>query len=101
MSTNICCAACQRDGTSTTEDLNWCVDCSELICKQCASFHSRFKTTCQHQMVAVTKEKTMAILSSVVEQNCKDHPKEVISYLCRDHDVLCCNTCVITKHGQC
>lgn len=49
----------------------------------------------------VTEEKATQILSSVIPQNCKDHPNEQISYLCRDHDTMCCNTCIISKHEKC
>ena len=101
MSTNICCAPCQRADTTTTENLNWCAECAELICKQCASFHSRFKATCYYKIIAVTKEKALEILATVVEQSCKEHPKEVVTFLCRDHDTLCCNICIITKHSHC
>lgn len=101
MSTEVCCLPCKRAKIGTSENLKWCVECSELICEKCAKFHGRFKFNYNHTLLKVTKEDAAEIVDFIMPQYCKAHPEEKICFLCEDHKTICCKICIALQHEKC
>ncbi|KAI0227187.1 E3 ubiquitin-protein ligase TRIM71 [Lamellibrachia satsuma] len=95
------CDSCRNRGDMRASHMR-CLDCNELLCKDCISAHERLTLTKNHKMVApdVTVE-TRPISDEDTTPRpsmCKDHTDEVCKLYCNRCQILICVTCKLTTH---
>lgn len=95
------CAPCKAEGEHR-QATKYCIDCGQLVCKNCVDSHRRFKELKGHKLVDSSNEddlKLSQMLSSCLI--CPNHPDKTIELVCKNHDVLCCLTCATVSHRGC
>lgn len=78
----------------------FCEDCSEYLCRQCLKFHNKFEKMKAHRMVDKDGMKAQGHRKplSAPTETCEKHHGRLLDTYCRDHDVICCVTCVSLNH---
>ncbi|XP_063411375.1 E3 ubiquitin-protein ligase TRIM33-like [Mytilus trossulus] len=92
------CAGCQCDNEDIT-DISWCSDCNELVCKACSNAHERLSPP--HKVVPTQDVQQPPYSFLNLSNNCKNHPDQVISLYCCQHDKEICDSCVPVSHQYC
>ena len=94
------CGACLSAGENRPA-VKFCLDCSQPICQQCVDAHGRINTIRNHKLVENIDEsaKLTEVLSSCLA--CANHPEKNVELICKDHEVMCCITCVTVGHRNC
>ena len=95
------CGPCNYEG-SETEAAQFCDDCKEFLCQNCADIHKRYKKLRNHKLLPMTHVitvETAGDVSCIVLCDCV-LGQGVTSY-CEDHREVICNTCKSTKHRKC
>lgn len=95
------CGACREGGVQRTGE-KFCIDCCHFLCSTCVDCHSKFKFLKEHKIVENTSEDTTN-LAKVMRSCllCPNHPHKTVEVVCKNHDVLCCITCVTVAHRNC
>ncbi|XP_021354467.1 uncharacterized protein LOC110450974, partial [Mizuhopecten yessoensis] len=91
------CEACRRVGESNPAVV-WCIGCTEMLCKECRSFHDRNKMTAKHRLVPSTDG---GVCDKTVNENCPNHEGHPLEVYCLDHSSMCCCICVAISHKNC
>ena len=96
------CGPCMRDDTENTPVV-CCIECEEPLCKSCQKSHNLIKTTQDHHLIEC---QNMALddISDIrlsVMQTCSSHQNISFVSYCKDHDKLCCPSCLTDQHRCC
>ncbi|XP_052224355.1 uncharacterized protein LOC127840006 [Dreissena polymorpha] len=84
------------------EGVVYCKECEEPLCAQCKQDHSRIKVSKHHKLcdlADVPPQEIQELLKNLIA--CPNHENEEVVYLCKDHDMTCCNKCVMADHRMC
>ncbi|XP_052220148.1 uncharacterized protein LOC127837262 [Dreissena polymorpha] len=84
------------------EGVVYCTECEEPLCDQCKQDHARIKVSKHHTLcdiAAVPPPEIKELLKSLIA--CPNHEKEEAVYMCKDHDMTCCNKCAMADHRKC
>ncbi|KAH3802822.1 hypothetical protein DPMN_156512 [Dreissena polymorpha] len=57
-----------------------------------------------HFVIKVSKHHTLCDIADELLKSllaCPNHEKEEVAYLCKDHDMTCCNKCAMADHRKC
>ena len=95
------CGPCNYEGNEI-EAAKFCDDCKELLCRNCADSHKKYKQFRNHKLVPVAqlpKHEATGPTPSIVICDCNQN-LEVTEY-CEDHSDVVCQTCASTKHRKC
>ncbi|KAH3839760.1 hypothetical protein DPMN_113197 [Dreissena polymorpha] len=95
------CGPCLED-KGEIEGIVYCTDCEEPLCGECKQYHARIKVLKHHSVcdfADVPPHEIQELLKSLIA--CPNHEKEEVIYLCKDHDMACCNKCAMTDHKKC
>ncbi|CAG2213746.1 unnamed protein product [Mytilus edulis] len=93
------CNPCERRNI-VSKLTHWCSDCEDGLCGKCLKDHKAMKLTQHHhvtEMTEISVEKS--ILLSI--PRCERHPDCREDFLCLDHDLICCHTCLQSDHKDC
>lgn len=97
------CEPCARDQELTVAS-QFCQECCERLCADCAKHHRRNKMTSKHIVVELAdignNGKETETLKHI-QIKCKLHDMKKYKYICINHAVLCCSKCAILDHRQC
>ncbi|KAH3802695.1 hypothetical protein DPMN_156374 [Dreissena polymorpha] len=80
----------------------YCRDCQEPLCDKCKHDHGRIKVSKHHKLCELSDlppPDIQDLLKSLTA--CPNHQKEEVVFLCKDHDVTCCNKCAMADHRKC
>ena len=79
---------CSFKDHKNIDAIKYCQECNKYICNKCEKFHSGFFEN--HNTLPLDKE-----IDEFFTGNCKekDHHQK-LSYFCKDHNVLCCTSCI-------
>ncbi|XP_052098149.1 uncharacterized protein LOC127732960 [Mytilus californianus] len=94
------CASCLQDGEKIPSS-EWCWDCMEGLCTECAKYHRRQKPSRQHKLVLINTIPNFDVLLSYIQTSCPLHNNEQLLSFCSTHRDLCCQLCVNTSHRDC
>ncbi|KAH3802770.1 hypothetical protein DPMN_156453 [Dreissena polymorpha] len=84
------------------EGVVYCRECDEPLCAQCKQGHARIKVSKHHKLfdlADIPPQEIKELLKSLIA--CPNHKNEEVVYLCKDHDVTCCNKCAMADHRKC
>ncbi|KAL3884091.1 hypothetical protein ACJMK2_030313 [Sinanodonta woodiana] len=96
------CSSCSTENMSETA-VQFCVDCKEGLCETCLKFHRKLSATKDHKTISINE------ISNNLENllklgngfGCPKHTSKVIDFFCRNHDIICCATCLFNDHRNC
>ncbi|CAG2198423.1 unnamed protein product [Mytilus edulis] len=93
------CNPCERRNI-VSQLTHWCSDCEDGLCGKCLKDHKAMKLTQHHHVtemteISVEKSKLLSI------PQCNKHPDCREDFLCLDHDLICCHTCLQSDHKDC
>ena len=95
------CDSCRNRGDMRPSHMR-CLNCNELLCKDCISAHERLTLTKNHKLVApdavVESSPCIEADSGPNPSMCKDHPDDVCKLYCNRCQTLICVTCKLTTH---
>ncbi|KAH3802829.1 hypothetical protein DPMN_156519, partial [Dreissena polymorpha] len=77
-------------------------ECDEPLCGQCKQDHVKIKVSKHHTLcdiADVPPQEIKELLKSLLAF--PNHEKEEVVYLCKDHDMTCCNKCAMADHRKC
>ncbi|XP_052224358.1 uncharacterized protein LOC127840009 [Dreissena polymorpha] len=95
------CGPCLEEKAEIEGVVN-CKECDEPLCGQCKQDHVKIKVSKHHTLcdiADVPPEEIKELLKSLLA--CPNHEKEEVVYLCKDHDMTCCNKCAMADHRKC
>ncbi|KAH3802825.1 hypothetical protein DPMN_156515 [Dreissena polymorpha] len=78
------------------------MECEEPLCAQCKQDHAKIKVSKHHKLcdlADVPPQEIQELLKNLIA--CPNHEKEEVVYLCKDHDMTCCNKCAMADHRKC
>ena len=85
--------------------VDFCHDCNEFICNQCADAHKHMKRFYSHKVVSITSLRSSISKSApeklqVVrgEMKCSKHTDEPLKLFCHDCHKLVCRDCIVIDH---
>lgn len=96
------CGPCMRDDREDTPSV-WCIECEEPLCKSCQKSHTLIKTTQDHHLIEC-QNMPLDDISDIklsVMQTCCSHQNLSLDSYCKDHDVVCCPSCMTDEHRCC
>ena len=85
------CTVCESKGKLKKAG-HFCFECVKFMCDNCLSLHKDFGD--KHKVLPLND----ATIQNIVTERCVKHPGEVITFFCRKHDALLCNTCERNDH---
>ena len=94
---SVLCEPCNERGNRKTSVL-WCVNCKESLCTDCSEIHRAMKMSRGHHLIDISKKPTETQMTA---QSCLKHDELPFEYFCVDHDVICCNECLVESHRTC
>ena len=101
------CASCKSLGEESKPAV-YCLDCLEMLCHVCSKIRHTYKLLKHHKYIDIEKAfknddgaKTISMLSEYLDPTCDSHPDEAINYYCKDNEVFCCASCLLTDHKKC
>ncbi|XP_071152512.1 E3 ubiquitin-protein ligase TRIM71-like [Mytilus edulis] len=92
------CIGCAR-GDEDKKAESWCCECTELVCKTCASVHERMSPP--HKVVPMKDIQQLSSSLLRLSKNCENHPDQKIAMYCCQHDKVICDSCVPVSHQNC
>ncbi|CAG2218081.1 unnamed protein product [Mytilus edulis] len=98
MATASFCDPCSDENKSVSAT-NYCSDCEERLCTDCAKSHVRFKAFKSHPVIDLSSVGSIVTLSA--KKICNVHPEMILDYYCTDHDAVCCRACIPKDHRKC
>ncbi|XP_076074096.1 uncharacterized protein LOC143045463 [Mytilus galloprovincialis] len=96
------CSACKRHD-EISEAKFWCEICEEAFCEKCNDMHSRMKLSASHNVIPVEEVASFSygMVVNAISEHCSVHPSNLVDVFCCDHKIICCGSCVSTKHRRC
>ncbi|KAL3884081.1 hypothetical protein ACJMK2_030303 [Sinanodonta woodiana] len=96
------CNSCRYENMSEPA-VHFCFECKEALCETCLKFHRKLSDTKEHKTININE------ISNNLENlfklgngfGCPKHVSKEIEYFCRNHDILCCATCLFNQHRDC
>lgn len=81
----------------------YCLECSHKLCNVCVSLHGKCKPLKNHKLTDFDGQifGTKAVELIQCLRKCSDHQSEIVKYVCKDHNSVCCNHFAIATHREC
>ena len=93
------CSLCE---SSSDPAINYCDDCSYLLCDVCSKAHERQKQYRQHIVKSLDEVDSSLLATKAQSQThqltCLKHPNQTPQIYCKSCDVLVCCECIIEGH---
>ncbi|XP_076076004.1 protein PML-like [Mytilus galloprovincialis] len=94
------CSSCEiQQKTQVAQD--WCLDCEEVYCSQCSTFHRSFKVSSKHNIVSIhdiqRNPKDFKYRKTIY---CDLHTEKPEDICCMDHLKPCCTVCAAVYHRK-
>ena len=92
------CDSCDED-TSVA----YCIECTDLLCKECWSAHKKLRSTRTHSSFTLEEVRTMSrdklskLFPSFIH-TCQDHSDQQLKYYCQQCIIPVCIECTIINH---
>ena len=100
MATATICGPCHSSNVVNTS-VNWCMECEEELCFECAEYHTKQKMARNHHVVDLKLKTSYSSLLKKSSLVCEQHTVCEVEYFCVDHDELCCRDCLAKTHKSC
>lgn len=85
------CSHCDRDNKAVRA-IRYCKECKLNLCTTCLKWHNDNERYIGHTMKRVWE------VQMERQEKCQNHPEEIISRYCEDHDNVCCIKCIHLDH---
>ncbi|OWF53694.1 tripartite motif-containing protein 2-like [Mizuhopecten yessoensis] len=93
------CKPCQTKGNLNNPASFWCKTMNENFCDTCkVHLHDIIHNDCD--ILNVTGNHSKRQKKETSAPRCYQHGEQMVRY-CEDHQILCCNECVIEDHRSC
>ncbi|CAG2198425.1 unnamed protein product [Mytilus edulis] len=93
------CNPCERRNI-VSKLTHWCSDCEDGLCEKCLKDHRAIKLT-QHHHVTEMTELSIEKAKLLLIPECDKHPGCKEDFICLEHDLICCHTCLQSDHKDC
>ena len=87
------CSVCGKE--KMTAELNYCKECRQCLCEQCATVHRKIRLTRTHH---VTDARRSCLTLDCDTDACSRHPTKSVQVVCSDCASLCCLQCLREAH---
>ncbi|XP_053387131.1 uncharacterized protein LOC128550958 [Mercenaria mercenaria] len=97
------CSPCAEQNKNS-EAVRYCVECQDYYCQSCADMHKMFPAMRGHKLLNkadFSSSSHQQNLPQVPTERCHNHKTKLIDMYCRDHDEVCCTSCVAENHRSC
>ena len=98
------CGPCKEIGKIVSVE-KFCIDCQEYLCKSCSTIIHAVKVLKTHSMLhmqtGAENEATDVTRKLKEHFTCSRHSDKAVSYICHEHDDLCCIECIMETHRRC
>ncbi|KAH3719073.1 hypothetical protein DPMN_061902 [Dreissena polymorpha] len=94
------CDPCSVEGKKE-ESTNFCVNCLEYFCINCAKDHRKYKQSRDHIILEELPPDTTIYEALSTLSRCGIHPEIEIEKFCKLHDAVICRYCVKDMHNGC
>ncbi|XP_053388419.1 transcription intermediary factor 1-beta-like, partial [Mercenaria mercenaria] len=97
------CSPCAEQNKNR-EAVRYCVECQDYYCQSCTDMHKMFPAMRGHKLLNkadFNSSSHQQNLPQVPTERCNVHKTKVIDMYCRDHDEVCCTSCVAENHRPC
>ena len=100
------CMPCKKLNNNTRA-VKYCLDCRESLCAQCFEETQKFIGFQGHIVVEINGDahdnKNKRDMNEALAEymKCTNHPDKNVTFICEDHDELCCPNCILTNHRKC
>ena len=98
-SRNILCAICEAQHITKYAD-QWCPECDEGLCSDCATYHNIAKASRNHGVISMENYNKLPLSISEIGNHCEHHDMKY-THFCQFHDEPCCPDCFSTNHKDC
>ncbi|XP_052090171.1 uncharacterized protein LOC127726753 [Mytilus californianus] len=89
------CELCESDENITVK----CIDCDQLLCKNCSSVHRKIKSCKGHKVIEYTQTDSQSTTFKIKKNSfCKIHTEETLRFHCIKCEVPVCRDCKHTSH---
>ena len=82
-----------------------CLNCKESFCKDCCKIRHSTSLLPDHIIIEMEEGKTdIEERETQLMENyltCSTHCNNVVRFLCKDEDILCCAVCAVVHHRDC
>ena len=98
------CSPCRTMEKKTIARMN-CLNCKESFCKDCCKIRHSASLHPDHIIIEMEEGKTdieereKQLMKKYL--TCSTHCNNVVSFLCKDEDILCCAVCAVVHHRDC
>ena len=98
---NDTCTPCQKINDPQDAE-EWCLQCSEALCRSCTDHHRVLKATDSHTVVQLSELKNFKGPFKHEEiSTCHAHGGKKIHMYCVDHNKIACEDCCKEEHREC
>ncbi|KAK3089504.1 hypothetical protein FSP39_004138 [Pinctada imbricata] len=94
------CGVCRLQNVSSPAQ-SFCLDCSDLLCEDCANKHTFTRFTLSHKVTPLKED----ALKGQTEQlrlkqrgTCSEHANEPLKFYCQDCMIAVCRDCILLDH---
>ncbi|XP_045183806.2 uncharacterized protein LOC123542172 [Mercenaria mercenaria] len=97
------CSPCAEQNKNR-EAVRYCVECQDYYCQSCTDMHKMFPAMRGHKLLNkadFNSSSHQPSLPPVPTERCNNHKTKLIDMYCRDHDEVCCTSCVAENHRSC
>jgi hypothetical protein len=81
--------------------VKYCIECQGFCCRTCVGTHSRFPALKCHTLLDPSDAEVQGLsitLSTIPTERCAIHTNNLVDMYCKDHDEVCCTTCIALNH---
>ena len=94
------CSSLKMEGDGVEQPAaQYCVDCKDNMCEQCARIHLIMKSSKLHRVVKLGELSKIETSKNFTLKLCNQHEDEKIKIYCLDCKTAVCPTCFIIKHN--
>lgn len=101
---NNVCSTCKEIEKIVSAE-KFCIDCQEYLCKTCSRMIHSLKLMKTHYILDMqtrTESEPADVTQMLTEYfTCSRHLDKTVSYVCHEHNDLCCINCFIENHRHC
>ncbi|XP_053388418.1 uncharacterized protein LOC128551543 [Mercenaria mercenaria] len=97
------CSPCAEQNKNR-EAVRYCVECQDYYCQSCTDMHKMFPAMRGHKLLNkadFNSSSHQQNLPPVPTERCHNHKTKLMDMYCRDHDEVCCTSCVAENHRSC
>lgn len=94
------CEMCKIRGENNPAS-GFCVDCEDMLCKDCCEKHTYSRVTVNHKIVSIEELSKGEYNTNLVNRQvvmCPAHVHEELKFYCSDCDVGVCRDCILLHH---